>query len=77
MKMFEINLRSVEQVQSFVTLACAQNFEMTVGTERHRVNGKSFMQLFSLDLRQTQQVMMDCSEEEFERFYNAAGSFRK
>ena len=76
MKMFEINLRCVEDVQDFVALACTQEFELTVGTERHRVNGKSFMQLFSLDLRQCQQVMMDCSQEDFDRFYASAARFR-
>lgn len=76
MKNFDVNLRSVTQVQEFVTLACAQPFELTVGNDRHSVNGKSFMQIFCLDLSTPQQVRMDCTEEEFCRFFDAAEPFR-
>lgn len=76
MKNFDVNLRSVTQVQEFVTLACAQPFELTVGNDRHSVNGKSFMQIFCLDLSTPQQVRMDCTEEEFHRFFDAAEPFR-
>ena len=76
MKQFDVNLRSVGDVKDFVTLACAQPFEMTVGNERHSVNGKSFMQLFSLDLSAPQQVRMDCTDDDFSRFYQATNRFR-
>lgn len=76
MKIFDVILRSVGDVQDFVTLACGQPFELTVGNDRHSVNGKSFMQIFCLDLSEPQQVKMDCTEEEFRSFFDAAAPFR-
>ena len=76
MKMFEVNLRSVGDVRDFVALASVQPFELTVGNDRRSVNGKSFLQIFCLELRKPQQVKMDCTEEEFQRFYDAVERFR-
>ena len=76
MKQFDVVLRSVGDVQDFVTLACAQPFIVTVGNDRHSVNGKSFMQIFSLDLSSPQQVRMDCSDDDYCRFYQATARFR-
>ena len=76
MKTFNVLLRSVGDVRDFVALASVQSFDLTVGNDRLRVNGKSFLRLFCLDLNSPQQVRMDCTEEEFRRFYNAAERFR-
>ena len=76
MKMFDVALRSVVDVKDFVELASVQPFDLTVGNDFHRVDAKSFMQIFCLDLSMTQQVQMDCTEEEFRRFYTAAERFR-
>ena len=75
-KTFDVILSSVGDVRDFVALASVQPFQLTVGNDRQRVNGKSFMQIFCLDLRLPQQVQMDCTEEEFRRFYDAAERFR-
>ena len=76
MKIFEVSLRSVEDVQDFVSLACGQPFELTVGDYRNYVNAKSFMQIFCLNLSGRLEVRMDCTEEEFWRFFEAAEHFR-
>ena len=76
LKNFEVSLHSVSQVKDFVALANEQPFSLTVGTGRRSVNGKSFMQLFSLDLSKPLQVSMDCTEEAFARFFEAAAPFR-
>ena len=76
MKIFDVILRSVVDVKDFVALASVQPFDLTVGDDCHRVNAKSFMQIFCLDLSSTQQVQMYCTEEEFHRFYTAAERFR-
>lgn len=75
MKVFYIQLHSMQDVQDFVSLANTQPFDVSVGNESQSVSGKSFMGMFCLDQNRTQQVWMDCSEEEFDRFYNAAQRF--
>ena len=76
MKEFFVTLRSVGDVKDFVTLASVQPFDVTVGNDRQRVNGKNFMQMFCLDLNAPQQVCVDCSDDEFRSFYQATESFR-
>ena len=76
MKMFEIYLRTVEDVKKFVSLAHAQPFAVRVGSDHYSVDGKSFMQMFSLDLSASQQIKLDCTDEEFTRFFTAAAQFQ-
>ncbi len=68
MRKFNISIQSFRQVQDFVALAMVQPFEVLVGNERHRINGKSFIGMFSLDYKAPLQVSVKCSEEEFLRF---------
>ena len=72
MKVFEITLRSLKQVQAFVSLAMVQPFEVLVCNDRQQVNGKNFMGMFSLDLRQPLQVQVRCDEDSFCRFRQKA-----
>ena len=76
MKELFVTLRSVGDVKDFVALASVQPFDVTVGNDRQSVNGKSFMQMFCLDLSAPQQVRVDCSDEEFRSFCDAAERFR-
>ena len=76
MKTFDIVLRSVADVRDFVSLASGKPFEVLVGTERRSVNGKSFMQIFCLDLGGSLQVKMNCSEEQYVSFFEEAAPFR-
>lgn len=75
MKQFDIALHSFEDVQSFVELATVQPFRIVVGNDRTRVNAKSFMGMFSLDLSAPVQVRADCSEEQCRQFQEAAARF--
>ena len=75
MKTFDIVLRSVADVRDFVSLASGKPYEVSVGTERRSVNGKSFMQIFCLDLGGSLQVKMDCTEEQFRSFREEAQQF--
>ena len=68
MQEFEIKLYCVQDVLGFVALATAQPFSVQVGSARHWVNGKSFMEMFALDLRIHQTVRLDVTEDEFQRF---------
>lgn len=75
MKQFDICLHSFEDVQEFVQLATVQPFRILVGNDRTRVNAKSFMGVFSLDLTAPVQVRADCSEEQCDGFKQAANRF--
>ena len=76
MKTFDIVLRTVADVRDFVSLASGKPFEVSVGTDRRSVNGKSFMQIFCLDLGGSLQVKMDCTEEQYNSFVEEAQQFR-
>ena len=75
MKQFDIFLQTFEDVKDFVALATVQPFRILVGNDRTRVNAKSFMGIFSLDLTTPVQVRADCSEEECAGFMLAASRF--
>lgn len=68
MQEFYIVIRSFRQVKDFVALAMVQPFEVMVGNDRQKVNGKSFIGMFSLDYETPVKVSLKCSEEERERF---------
>ena len=51
MREFTIQLHSLQDVQEFVNIACTCPFQVTVGNESQRIDGKDFMGMFSLDLR--------------------------
>lgn len=73
---FEIRLSSVQDIQDFVTLSTTKPYGVTVGNVRHRVNGKSFMEMFCLDFALPLTVRCDCSQEEFSRFRQESSRFQ-
>ena len=75
MKQFDIFLETFDDVQEFVALATTQPFRIVVGNDRSRVNAKSFMGMFSLDLTAPVQVRAECSEEQCNCFKQAAARF--
>lgn len=70
MQEFEIRLRSVQDVQDFVALATTHNFPVLVSDDNHRVNGKSFMEMFCLNFSQRLIAALDCSGSELERIHS-------
>ena len=68
MKEFQIELHSVQDTLDFVALATSRPFQVLVSSAHHQVNGKSFMEMFCLNLRLPQKVTVDCTEEEFRQF---------
>ena len=71
MREFDIVLRSLKQVQEFVCLAMVQPFEVLVGNERQRINGKDLMGMFSLDYSRPVRVLAECEAQLFENFRNS------
>ena len=75
MHSFTIQIRSLRQVQEFVSLATVQPFEVMVGNERQQIDGKNFIGMFCLDYSRPVRVSVRCSEEEFHRFRREAATF--
>jgi len=75
MRKIEINLRTVQDVLKFVALATSRSFPIRVCSSRHQVNGKSFMEMFCLNLREPLTAVFECSDEEFEAFCLDADRF--
>ncbi len=75
MREFVIRLRSVQDVQDFVSLATTRSFPVLVSDDHRRVNGKSFMEMFCLNFTDRLLAQTDCSEQEFEKFRREAGRF--
>jgi len=69
---FEIDIRSFQQVQDFVALACDHPFDIRVGNERQHINGKDLMGMFSLDFSRPLQVRVLAEQEEFTAFRQKA-----
>lgn len=72
---FEIQLRSVQDVQEFVSLATAAPFPVRVGSDAYQANGKSFMEMFCLDFSHPLTATLSCSRDEFESFRTTVSRF--
>ena len=75
MRELQIQLRSVQDVLAFVALATSRAFSIRVGNTAHQVNGKSFMEMFCLNLREPLVASFQCSDEEYEKFHQDAARF--
>ena len=65
---FHIWLTSLKQIQTFVSLAAKQPFDVRVGNDRQSINGKDFMGMLSLDYTRPVKVQVNCSADEFAAF---------
>ena len=68
MREFQVRLQSVQDVQEFVSLSTARGFPVIIRDANNKVNGKSVMEMFCLDLCGPLRVDADCSEEELAAF---------
>ena len=68
MREFEIRLRSVQEVQEFVDLATTKPFVIQVCDGYHQVNGKSFMEMFCLNLNNQLLVRSEGYDWEVDQF---------
>ena len=74
MQEFTIHLRSVRHVNVFVALT-APLCAVTLTDGFQVVDGKSFMEIFCLRLSSPVTVCAECTQEEFDRFYQEAEKF--
>ena len=72
---FQVRLTCVQDVLDFVALATSRAFPISVGDRHHRVDAKSFMEMFCLDFSTPITARMDCTREEFEAFRADAARF--
>ena len=77
MKEFTIQFSSVQDVQKFVALATGQTFPIIVGNDYHKVNGKSFMEIFSLNFEYPIHVWMECTDDQYRQFLADARKYRE
>lgn len=75
MNEFVIRLRSVSEVEEFVSLATSRNFPVQVSDGQHVVNGSSFMQMFCLILSAPLTVIAECDADSFEDMKAEAARF--
>lgn len=75
MREFQVRLQSVQDVQEFVSLSTVRGFPVIIRDANNKVNGKSFMEMFCLDLCGPLRVNVDCSEEELAAFCGDAERF--
>ena len=72
----EIRLESVKDVQDFVSMATACHYPVAVDCGGFSVNGKSFMEMFCIDLRRRLTVTVDCGNDPCPDFCQAAARFQ-
>ena len=64
MQEFHIRLRSVRDVQDFVSIATSRPFPVIIRDDHNKINGKSFMEMFCLNFSAPLRVLADCTEDE-------------
>ena len=72
---FRIQLRSTQDVEDFVNIATRRAFPVWVSDHQHTVNGKNFMEMFSLDVSQPLWVCPECDEAEYHLLKWDSGRF--
>lgn len=75
MHQFHVRFRTSQDVQDFIAWATVQPYTITVGNANYRVNGSSFMGMFTLDHSRPLSVHVSCSEEAFGRLLEEADRF--
>ena len=75
MQVFLIRLRSVRDVQDFVSLSTNQSFQVDVSDGSFTAHGNSFMEMFCLCLASPLTVTADCGEDELARYQDTIRKF--
>ena len=71
----QIRLRSFEDARTLADLATAMPFQVWISDGRQRVDAKSLMCYFGLDLRDPLTLRADCSAEDFQYLRSLLGDF--
>ena len=68
MEEFEVRLSSFEDVQNLARLAAEQDYPIRISDGSRECSAKSFMCIFSLNLKQQMLLKLDCSPAQAEEF---------
>ncbi len=74
MEEFQVKLASFQDIQDLSRLAAEQDFPIRLSDGYRECNAKSFMCIFSLNLKQQMILKLDCSSEEAEAFRRKTAS---
>lgn len=72
---FMIHLGCVHDVEDFVAMSTAKPYPIYLDDGKHRVNGKSFMEMFCLVLTRPLRVTAGCTEADFAQLRQDAQRF--
>ena len=75
MKEFEIRLTCVQDVQEFVAIATSKPYPVYVRDYHMQVNGKSFMEMFCLQLTGALFAMVECDDQQLHSLKQDAARF--
>lgn len=68
MKDLHIKAESFQDIWTISALAAQERFHIVLSDGQHRVNAKSLLGIFSMNLNRPLMLQLDCGDEEFERF---------
>ena len=68
MKDVHIKAESFQDIWTISALAAQERFHIVLSDGQHRVNAKSLLGIFGLNLSRPLMLQLDCGDEEFERF---------
>ncbi|MCI1955478.1 MAG: HPr family phosphocarrier protein [Oscillospiraceae bacterium] len=71
-----ILLSSIEAVKKFVTLTNHYHFPINLATDKYKIDAKSIMGIFSLDLSKPLQIEVDAENGEADEFIRELQPFR-
>ncbi|MCL2084794.1 MAG: HPr family phosphocarrier protein [Oscillospiraceae bacterium] len=75
MKVFDIQLTSINDVKAFVNAACMQPFDIDIVSGRYIIDAKSIMGIFSVDLARPIRVEVHGTDEDAKTFYGIVSDF--
>lgn len=74
----KIHLSNIDEVKKFVSFVSSFPFEVNLCTDKYKIDAKSIMGVFSLDLSEPITVEVDeCNEEEKELFAQKIKEFQQ
>lgn len=68
MKDLHIKAESFQDIWTISALAAQERFRIVLSDGQRRVNAKSLLGIFSMNLSRPLMLQLDCGDEEFERF---------
>ena len=75
MQDFIIRLSCVRDVEDFVSMATSKPYPVYLDDGKHKVNGKSFMEMFCLTLTRPLKMVAQCDEAALQQLLQDAQRF--